>query len=285
MASWYEKYKKIFEISPEDIPNDIVTQIKDNLSLKISDSLPLASVVVIAHNEEKRILSCLWSLSDCITSFPIEIIVIDNNSTDSTTQLLDRVGVKWYEEKRKGPGYARQAGLEKALGKYYICIDSDTLYPPHYIETHIRCLEKEDVVCVSSTYSFLPNKKYSLIKLRSYEILRDLYNIILNIKRPELCVRGAVFSFNIKYGRKIGFKTDILRGEDGSLAFSLMKKYGKYVYIKSRKARAITSSSFFDSKDSFFSAFKSQILKAFSSITYIFYKKDEYKDDKSNLIK
>ena len=48
------------------------------------------------------------------------------------------------------------------------------------------------------------------------------------------------FSFNTETGRRFGFRTDIIRGEDGSLALA-MKPYGKIVFITSRKARVLTS--------------------------------------------
>ncbi|MDD3052059.1 MAG: glycosyltransferase, partial [Candidatus Cloacimonetes bacterium] len=73
---------------------------------------PLISVIAIAHNEEKRILSCLWSLADNSCTDPIEIIVVNNNSTDRTTEVLDAVGIPWLDEKKKGPGFARQCGLD-----------------------------------------------------------------------------------------------------------------------------------------------------------------------------
>lgn len=283
MGNWNNKYVEFFEKNPFPLNMEIINGIKENLDKKRCDN-PLASIVMIAHNEENRILSSLWSLSDNVVDYPIEIIVIDNNSTDKTTQILDTLEINWHEEQRKGPGFARQAGLDIAKGKLYLCIDSDTIYPPQYINTHIKALLREGIVCASSTYGFIRDGKYSGIKLWCYEKLRDLYNLIQSVNRPELCVRGAVFSFNIEYGKKIGFKTNILRGEDGSLAFELMKNYGKYVYIRSSKGRAMTSSSYFDSKGSFSKGVMVQIKKGIRSIPSLFLKKRSYDDDKSNII-
>jgi len=47
------------------------------------------------------------------------------------------------------------------------------------------------------------------------------------------------FGFNTELGRKFGFRTDIIRGEDGSLALA-MKPYGKLVFIHAGKARVMT---------------------------------------------
>ena len=281
--TWYSKYLSIFEKSLEEIPENTIIEIQHKLKLQKQDN-PLVSVVVIAHNEEKRILSCLWSLSENICDFPIEIIVINNNSTDRTTEALNLCGVKWFDEPKKGPGHARQCGLDHAKGKYYLCIDADTLYPPHYIQTMVDKLRKPGVACVFSLWSFMSDKNHSKFGLFFYELLRDIYLLLQSIKRPELCVRGMVFGFNTEMGRKIGFRTDIIRGEDGSLAYAL-KEYGKLVFITNRKARALTGNSTLNADGSFFKSFLNRLIKALNNATNLFSAKNNYKDEDSNLIK
>jgi Glycosyltransferases involved in cell wall biogenesis len=283
--TWYKKYLSIFEKSLEEIPENTIKEIQHKLVLQKQDN-PLVSVVAIAHNEEKRILSCLWSLSENVCDFPIEIIVINNNSTDRTTEVLNLSGVKWFDEPKKGPGHARQCGLNNAKGKYYICTDADTLYPPHYIQTMVDKLRKPEVACVFSLWSFMSDKNHSKFGLFFYELLRDIYLLLQSIKRPELCVRGMVFGFNTEMGRKIGFRKDIIRGEDGSLALAL-KQYGKLLFITNRKARALTSNGTLNADGSFFKSFFNRLIKAIKSLKAIFKKAStsDYKDEDSNLIK
>lgn len=283
--SWSSKYISIFEKPLEKIPQETIKELRNKLKSKEQDN-PLVSVVAIAHNEEKHILSCLWSLSENKCNFPIEIIVINNNSTDRTTDVLNMSGVKWFDETKKGPGHARQCGLNHANGKYYICIDADTLYPPHYIQTLVDQLKKPGVSCVFSLWSFMPDKSHSIIGLFFYELLRDLYLKFQSVKRPELCVRGMVFGFNTEMGRNIGFRTDIIRGEDGSLALAL-KQYGRLVFITSRKARALTSNGTLNADGSFFKSFFKRLIKAIKGLKFIFKRAstNEYKDEDSNLIK
>lgn len=123
------------------------------------------------------------------------------------------------------------------------------MYPPHYIDTHVRNLMKLGVACTFSLWSFIPDKRHSRLGLWLYECLRDLHLSIQAIKRPELCVRGMTFGFNTELGRLFGFRTDIRRGEDGSLALA-MKPYGRLIFITSRKARALTSNSTIDADGS-----------------------------------
>jgi len=247
--NWYLNYLSIFGKSLEEIPEKTIKEIKCKLQLGKQDE-PLVSVVAIAHNEEKHILSCLWSLSENKCNFPYEILVVNNNSTDRTTDILNMTGIKWFHEPKKGPGYARQCGLNHARGKYYICIDADTLYPPYYIQTIVDQLKMPGISCAFSLWSFMPDKQHSKTGLFLYELLRDIYLKIQSFKRPELCVRGMVFGFNTEMGRKIGFRTDIIRGEDGSLAYAL-KEYGKLVFITNRKARVLTDNSTLNADGSF----------------------------------
>lgn len=283
--TWYSKYLSIFENPLKEVPKEIIKEIQYKLKQKANEN-PLVSVVAIAHNEEKHILSCLWSLSENKCDFPIEIIVINNNSTDRTTEALNMSGVKWFDEPKKGPGYARQCGLDHAKGKYYICIDADTLYPPYYIQTMVDKLRKPGISYVFSLWSFMPDKNHSKVSLFFYEFLRDIYLLLQSIKRPELCVRGMVFGFNTEMGRKIGFRTDIIRGEDGSLALAL-KQYGKSLFITNRKARALTSNGTLNADGSFFKSFFKRLIKAIKSLKTVFKKAstNDYKDEDSNLIK
>ena len=85
--------------------------------------------------------------------------------------------------------YKRQ-GLDHAKGKYHICIDADTLYPPHYIETHVKYLMNPKVACTFSLWSFMVDERHSRFGLWCYEGLRDIYLRLQAIQRPELCVRG-----------------------------------------------------------------------------------------------
>ena len=241
---WYADYLSIYDKPFTQAPQAVINQVKDKIR-QLATHAPLVSVVAIAHNEEKRILSCLWSY-------------------------------------RKGPGFARQCGLNHARGKYHLCIDADTLYPPQYISTMIKVLQDKEVAGAYALWSFLPNEHH--LGLFFYETLRDLYLKIQNLNRPELNVRGMAFAFHTETARKEGFRTDILRGEDGSLALAL-KKYGKLRFVTARKARVLTGYGTISADGSLFSSFKKRAIKGLRSFTALFYSKNNYEDEDSNLIK
>lgn len=282
MDRWYEKYLNIYGKSYKDISDEVLDRIKQQLAV-MQSSDPLVSVVVIAYNEEKRLAACLWSLSELQTKYPIEILGVNNNSKDETEQVYQRLGLPYYNEPKQSPGYARQCGLDNAKGKYHFCIDADTFYPPRYVDLMMTKLTCPDVSCVSSFWSFFPDETHSALGLHLFEMVRDAFLYVQHFKRPELCVRGMVFAFNAEYARKVKIRTDIRRGEDGSLALSL-KPFGKIAFLYNRKARPVTGYGTIGSQ-SLWQSFVQHARVQGRGITRIFYKKDHYEDSDENLVK
>ena len=282
MANWYNKYLSIYGKSLDDIPEESFDEIKGKLAQKQSSN-PLVSVVVIAYNEECRLAACLWSLSELDTQYPIEILGVNNNSKDRTEEVYQRLGLPYFNEQKQSPGFARQCGLEHTKGKFHFCIDADTFYPPRYVDLMMTKLKKPGVSCVSSFWSFFPDENHSRYGLFLFELIRDAFLFIQHFKRPELCVRGMVFAFNVEYARQVKIRTDIRRGEDGSLALSL-KPYGKIAFLYHRDARPVTGYGTIGSQ-SLWQSFVQHVKIQGKGISRIFYKKEHYEDSEDNLVK
>ena len=75
---WYSKYLQVYEQPFASAPPEVVGFVKKKLRKLSENKQPLASVVLICHNEETRLLSCLWSLCDNECDFPIEILLAIN---------------------------------------------------------------------------------------------------------------------------------------------------------------------------------------------------------------
>ena len=281
MANWFDKYLSIYGKSMDEIPDSVLDEIKTNLAQKQSQE-PLVSVVVIAYNEERRLAACLWSLSELQTKYPIEILGVNNNSKDRTEEMYQRLSLPYFNEANQSPGFARQCGLENAKGKYHFCIDADTFYPPRYVDLMMAKLVRPDVSCVSSFWSFFPDESHSRFGLFLFELIRDMFLFVQHFKRPELCVRGMVFAFNAEYARQVKIRTDIRRGEDGSLALSL-KPFGKIVFLYNRKARPVTGYGTIGSQ-SLWQSFVQHVKIQGRGLSRIFYKKEHYEDKRDNII-
>ena len=96
---WYSKYLQVYNKTFQATSTSIIEEVRGKLRDMNSDS-PLVSVVIIAHNEETRILACIWSLCDNSIDFPIEIMAINNNSTDRTVDVLNQTGIRWFNEEK-----------------------------------------------------------------------------------------------------------------------------------------------------------------------------------------
>ena len=282
MTKWYDKYLSIYGKTLNEIPESVIDEIKKNLS-KMQCQEPLVSIVVIAYNEEKRLTACLWSLSELQTEYPIEILGVNNNSKDRTEEVYTRLGLPYFNETKQSPGFARQCGLDHAKGKYHFCIDADTFYPKQYVDLMMTKLSRPDVSCVSSLWSFFPDDNHSRFGLFLFEMIRDMFLFIQHFKRPELCVRGMVFAFNADYARHVKIRTDIRRGEDGSLALSL-KPFGKIAFLYNSKARPVTGYGTIGSQ-SLWQSFIQHVKIQSKGLSRIFFKKDHYEDSEENLIK
>ena len=280
--AWYDKYLTIYGKSLDEIPNTIFDDIKEKLTNRQCQS-PLVSIVVIAYNEEQHLASCLWSLSELQTKYPIEILGVNNNSKDRTEEVYQRLGLTYFNEPKQSPGFARQCGLDHAKGKYHFFIDADTFYPSSYVDKMMTKLLKPNVSCVGTFWSFYPDENHSRFGLFWFELIRDVFLWVQHFKRPELNIRGMTFAFNAEYARQCTIRTDIRRGEDGSLALSL-KKFGKIAFLYNRKARPVTGYGTIGNQ-SMWQSFVDHVKIQGKGIIIIFHSTNHYDDSEDNLVK
>ena len=114
---WAKKYISIYNQPLDNVQEGIIQEIKQKLA-KVQSDEPVVTVSVIAYNEERHLLPCLWALSEMRCEYPVEIIGVNNDSSDRTGEIFRLVGLPHYLEKRHSCGYARQCGLDHARGRY-----------------------------------------------------------------------------------------------------------------------------------------------------------------------
>jgi glycosyltransferase involved in cell wall biosynthesis len=88
------------------------------------------SVIIPAYNSENYIQESLDSLYNQVLSVPIEIIVVNDGSTDKTADILLSQGnkIKVITQDNLGAVRAKNAGFRKASGNFICSLDSDDLY-------------------------------------------------------------------------------------------------------------------------------------------------------------
>lgn len=280
---WYTKYLDVYDKNLAEVDESVLAHIKEGIA-RLQAPEPLVTVSVIAYNEERHLAACLWSLSEQVCKYPMEIIGVDNESLDRTATIFERCGVRYYTEHRHSCGWARQCGLSHARGKYHLNIDSDTMYPPKYVEMMVEMLEKPGTMGVSSLWSYIPDAQHSAWGLRLFEFCRDAHIWLQHFKRPELSVRGLVFGYRTDLAQQVGIRTDIIRGEDGYLAFQL-KEFGRLRFLRHRKARAVTGYGTVGSDGGLWQSFWYRIKKYVGGIGSLFSRKEKYVDQEDNLVR
>lgn len=112
---------------------------------------PRISVIIPAYNTQTLLERCVRSV--CAQTYPqsqMEIIIVDDGSTDGTGILGDRLAVEYanvicYHEANAGSSAARNLGLSHATGEYVGFVDSDDYVDPHMYEALAEVIQRRDV--------------------------------------------------------------------------------------------------------------------------------------------
>ena len=257
-----------------EIPQQLFDEINSRLD-KIQSDQPQVSIVITAWNEEVDILRTVSSLSKMKTNLPIEIIVVNNNSTDHTQDTLDRLHIHSFFQPKQGWGPGRQMGMENARGKYILLADSDCIYPSCWVDKLIGTLKKPGVVSVYGRYSFISEPGFPRWQLSILEKLKDGIAEIRHVKRPFLNSYGMSMGFIKEYGLKEGFYNNNSRGEDGRMCYDLMK-YGKVKQVRSSRSRVWTGPRTLKKDGTLTRAFRIRIAKEIKRFSIYFSKRMKY---------
>jgi glycosyltransferase involved in cell wall biosynthesis len=111
---------------------------------------PLVSVVVPVYNGERFLGEALDSVL-AQDYEPLELIVIDDGSTDGSATVAESRGLRVLKQKNQGVAAARNAGLQRCAGELIAFIDQDDLWLPGKLETQVSfLLEHPDIGLVYS---------------------------------------------------------------------------------------------------------------------------------------
>lgn len=175
--------------------------------------IPILTVIVPAHNTNRYILRCLQSITN-ETEKNIQIIIIDDHSTDNTLDLIKEyaalhTNIEYVVNcETMGPGYSRNIGLSKATGKYICFLDSDDWVDTSAYHMAIDCLEKNED-CDMAIFGIITEYDSSSLSKTRYKY--NHYNIIdSNFALDILCQRyNQDISLSALLGCKI-FRKNLL---------------------------------------------------------------------------
>ncbi len=193
------------------------------------------SLIIPAYNEERYLSACLEAVAAQSVK-PYEVIVVDNNSSDSTSLVASKYSfAKVINESSQGVVHARSTGFDAATGDIIARIDADTLLPKDWIANLQSIFQEDselDALSGAVSYYDLPYRKLAS--------RIDLFfrQSIANRMGEEVFLYGA----NMAIRRKSWLKTKpfLCNGgglhEDFDLAIHAQETGAKVVFDRRLKA-------------------------------------------------
>lgn len=180
----------------------------------------LVSIIVPAYNIEKYISRCINSITNQSYN-NIEIIIINDGSTDNTGKVINNLvikdnRIKVINQKNMGSIEARKKGIKIAKGKYILFVDGDDWIEQECIYTLYNKAEysNSDIVLYNS-FRACDNKK---VKFKTFDNVEDKDNDYLKDLFINKILPGVVFKFikkdfidsnNIKFPNCISYAEDL----------------------------------------------------------------------------
>lgn len=124
--------------------------------IKIDDLAVKVSVIIPVYNAEAYLRQCMDSVVNQ-TQEELEIICVDDGSTDTSAEILKEYAVKdrriaIYSKSNAGYGHTINYGLERSKGKYIAIVESDDFIDANGIEKLYACAEENNADYVRSNY-------------------------------------------------------------------------------------------------------------------------------------
>lgn len=124
------------------------------------------TVAVCSYNAMQYLPNLIEKLSAQDCSIPFEVLIIDNNSTDNTQELVERVAatstvpIRYVNEAEQGIPFARNRAIEESLSSRYLAfIDADEIPEKVWLQAAVRILSDDAIDCVGGKISIaLPNR-------------------------------------------------------------------------------------------------------------------------------
>lgn len=187
------------------------------------------SFAIPAHNEENTIGRCLAAVvrDARACGHQVEIIVVDNASTDGTAAVAAAVpGVRVVREPRKGLGHARQAGFLASRGELLACIDADSILTPGWIRRTTRAFERSPrLAALSGPYRYQDLSSFTQLFVVLWYIAAAIVMSYIGqyVLRRSAMLQGGNYVVRRRCLERIGgYNTDVVfYGEDIDLATRL----------------------------------------------------------------
>lgn len=229
------------------------------LSVNASATIPKVSIIVPVYNVEKWLPECMDSLVNQ-TLEDIEIICVNDGSTDNCKNILDEYAkkdkekfkkerIKVINQENQGVCAARNAGLDIASGEYITFVDSDDYVDTKCYETAYKWAKKDNIDVLQFRHNRVNEKSKIKSSNNSEKNLSD--SEVLNLEQfLKKSFSGFVWFKMIKSDiikdNNIRFMTDISLSEDACFSYMVFPRAtrfkiipGKFYNYRSRPGSAV----------------------------------------------
>jgi len=206
-----------------------------------SDTVPQkVSVIIPVYNGELLIERCLESIYTQKGNFELEVIVIDDGSTDNSINIVKNYNkeIVIIQQTNQGPAVARNKGIETANGKYTTFIDADDYWKPEFLLETVRFMELHPEAIGVNTGQLhkikgkedgiMPHflKKKNHRKFKS-ELIDEFFSFWA--KHNHICTGSALLRTEITK-KSGGQRTDLRITEDLEF-WALLSTFGQWGFI------------------------------------------------------
>lgn len=200
----------------------------------------LISVIAAVYNVEDYLDDCIKSIMNQ-TYKNIEIILVDDGSTDKSGEICDKYAkqdnrIKSIHQKNSGgPGAPRNKGIKESKGKYIAFIDADDMYCEDYLENLHRLIAENDADISVCNYFKLYSK--TIEKDTSEENIKTYTNLEFLKLFNDRTIDYSVVVWNKLYKREIFDDIEFAEGkshEDEGFSYKAVYKSSKIV-VTSKK--------------------------------------------------
>ena len=184
----------------------------------------MVSIIIPVYNGSLLIERCLNSVFNQKGDFDLELIVVDDGSTDNTLELVENYGeaVVIIKQKNQGPAAARNKGIERATGKYLAFLDADDYWLPTFLKETVTFSELNNTtvaVSVGQIHKILGKKDTMSPKILETQPVKFKEALVLKIFYAFWAEHNHVCTGSVLIRTKIakqtgGQRTDLRITED-----------------------------------------------------------------------
>ncbi|ADB29851.1 polysaccharide deacetylase [Kribbella flavida DSM 17836] len=190
------------------------------------------TVIVPAYNEAAGIEAAVRSL--IASDHPIEVIVVDDGSTDGTADLVEALrlpGVRVIRQPNAGKPAALNTGLLAASHELVVMVDGDTVFEPDAVRWLVQPFADAAVGAVSGNAK-VGNRRGLLGRWQhiEYVVGFNLDRRLFDLAECMPTVPGAVGGFRRSALQRIGGLSDVTLAEDTDLTMALCRDGWRVVY-------------------------------------------------------